>query len=952
MKKIKKCKPFFLLLFLFFSASFLFPQKAMADSKTAEEYKRDYSVRIYNSDDGLDGTAANCVYADTNGFIWVGCYAGLYRYDGTEFEQFLINNVAMPVNTIVEDQEGGLWIGTNGDGLFCYDGENFTEFSSGTDRNGVETIEKLSLDTEGQLWVGTKAGLFSVDVTTKKVREYKGLEEKEIADIGQLSTGEELVIEKNGRLYLIADNMIKSIRLFGWDGKSVARCFAAGESGDFYIGTDGQEILKVNKDGKVEQSCSGDGLYSFNEIMAFQEGSYWVCTDTGIGLLQEGELSAVEQMTTDSIEGACVDYQGNYWFASSRMGLYQMKESNYEDLGSYWGRNEVINSIKEVGDLVYVGTDEGLYCYQGQQELENELTEECRKERIRQIFRDQEGNIWVASYQTGLFRMDTEGKVSRLNTENSGLTTNKIRCIEQREDGSFLFGTEEGPFVYEEGGEVQKLIEDDDLENKRILDLREGGDGKIYAATDGYGLYVLDTEGGLHCYTKKDGLFCGCILKVVPSKNLGGAWLVMGEGICYISDDGYIQKVTNLPTANCLDLMLTEDGGAIIIASNGIFILKEKGLLAGENISYTEINKEDGILIDFTANSRNDLEGEKLYLCGTAGAMGIDFSKEKEEIPIRVYLEGAEADGVELTAGKDGMTIPSDTHRLTLSVRPINYIHRNISVAYYLEGLEEEENISENPSAEVSYTELKGGDYTFHYRIIDEDSKETLAKIDLPLEKSYRFWEEPQTRYLLAFAGLMLILLLLLLLVYLIEQRMKQGYRRRLNKMRENELKKLAYRDLVTGAYSRNYYETLVEQTNPMEVYAAFSVSCNYYSFYKMNQGLLFAEDMLRELVQTLQTLAGEDTKIFRISENIFFFCLRTPVQLEAYIQELKGSFAEHSDEKTIYSLSIGSGYREKDETVRELLRRCERMRSLDEKLAEAKFIEGKINSFHIKENK
>ena len=946
MKKFKQKNPFFRLFFLLFSFFLLFPASVRAESKTAEEYKRDYISQIYNSDDGLDGTAANCVFSSEDGFIWVGCYAGLYRYDGTEFKQYLINKTAMPVNDIIEDEEGNLWIGTNGDGLYCYDGMNFTETKLNSDDNGVDTIQRLFLDADGTVWVGTKAGLFSLDVQTGKVTEYEDFQEMEIRDIDQLSSGEMILIEKSGSLYLLEDGKAKSLTLSDWDEKSVPRCLAAAESGDFYIGTDGEEILKADKSGELEGSCSGDALYSFNQILEFEEGSYWVCSDAGIGLLQDGQLSTVDVQTTDSIESACIDYQGNYWFASSRMGVYQLRESDFSDMGAYWGRSEVINSIEKTEDGIYVGSDYGLFFYEGSQQKKNALTKLCSKGRIRQVYEDREKRIWAATYSSGIYIMDQEENIRQLNSENSPLTTDRIRSISEKRDGSFLIGTEEGAYLYTEEEGIKPLTEDEELQKRRILDVREGNEGSVYIATDGYGLYVLEEDGKLSCYTKEDGLFSGCVLKAVPSENIGGAWLVMGEGLCYISEDGYIQKVSELPTANCLDLLLTEKGEALVIASNGIFTLKETNLLAGENISYKQISKEDGICIDFTANARNDLEGDVLYICGTSGAMAIDFSKEKQELPIRIYLEGVSADGEELTMGEDSLVLPADAQRLTLSVRSINFVHRNISARYCLEGADAGEISSQDENVEENYTDLKGGNYTFTYKVIDNESKKTLAELSLKITKSYSFWEEPQTRSMLFFAVLMLILAGILLLVYLIERRVKQRYRKKLREMREKELTHLAYNDLATGAYSRNYYENEVDRIDSDEIYVGFSVSANYYSFYKMNQGLLFAEDMLRELVFTLQEHTKEEIKIFRISENVFFFWLRAPVQLESYIRELKEAFQELGDEKTTFSLAIGGSYKEDEESLRELMRRCEKMRRLDEKLAEAKFIEGKINSF------
>ena len=101
---------------------------AFAENHETETYERDYLSRTLDSEDGLEGTAANCVCEDSDGFLWFGAYTGLYRYDGNEFKKYLINERAYPVNDIVEDESGNLWIGTNGEGIYRFDGENFTEY--------------------------------------------------------------------------------------------------------------------------------------------------------------------------------------------------------------------------------------------------------------------------------------------------------------------------------------------------------------------------------------------------------------------------------------------------------------------------------------------------------------------------------------------------------------------------------------------------------------------------------------------------------------------------------------------------------------------------------------------------------------------------------------------------------------------------------------------------------
>lgn len=63
------------------------------------------------------------------------------------------------VGCATQDQAGNLWLGTNGEGLFRYDGKAFTQF---TEQDGLSSrlVYSVLADRAGTLWVGTKTGLF------------------------------------------------------------------------------------------------------------------------------------------------------------------------------------------------------------------------------------------------------------------------------------------------------------------------------------------------------------------------------------------------------------------------------------------------------------------------------------------------------------------------------------------------------------------------------------------------------------------------------------------------------------------------------------------------------------------------------------------------------------------------------------------------------------------------
>lgn len=911
-------------------------------------YERDYLKKIYNSENGLEGTVANCVYSSSEGFLWVGSYTGLYRYDGTEFKRYLMNGRALPIKDIVEDENGVLWVGTNGDGLYRFDGKEFSEVKLNTNQDGAYIITKLYIDSCKKIWVGTKAGVFwSSTDDSERMKEHSRFSNLEIADIKELVTGEIVVIDKSGKVYVLNEDNLKEIKLDCLNKEERVRCSSSGELDYFYVGTTQNHIIKISNEGKIIKIIENDNIYSINSIYKIRDDEYWVCSDSGIAILKNDNITKLQLRINESVEDVCSDFQGNFWFASSREGVLQLYENYFSDLYSYWDLHEIVNSIQIYQEKTYVGCDTGLFCYINDISVKDELVEACNGVRIRQIYQDREQNLWVSTYMDGIKILHSDGKISSLNMSNSELTTNEIRCVWQSESGKIYIGTEEGVFVKKQTGEITQLVDDPVLNSKRILDVKEAKNGKIYVATDGHGLYVINNNFVEKIYSKKQGLPSGVILKVVPSEQMNGIWIVTGEGIYFIDEKGYVEAVTEIPIVNSLDLMLTENGDAVVLAGNGYFRLKEEDLLKKEKISYVHFNREDGLPIDFTANSWNFIKDDILYMCGTTGATSIDLNAKQIERPIRLYLNKVREDGEKIETFEDKVIISSGASRINVDVRLINFVHRNIYTNYFLEGVDPAPMLRNgNETTGVSYTNLKGGRYTYQYKVYDSDSEKCIAEITIPIVKNYAMLEQPEVKVLCTLFTLAFFVFLFIILIWLRDKQIKIKYLREFKKEKEEEISKLAYKDLVTGMYNRNYFEQERENVNVKEIYALFSISVNHIEYLKSKYGVSHTDDILKKAAQILRESMSDDVKIYRVTEKGFFFWTTKPIQIETYIYEVKEKFQKYGEEERIaLSFAAGAIYNNPVEkaTFDELIRRCGDIRLLDEKNMESKFIEGKM---------
>ncbi len=97
---------------------------------------QNYPVRHFTLSDGLPDMAIRCIYKDSRGLIWIGTDAGLCTFDGRIFITFKPSEgmTANQIWAIAEDEQGNMWFGSFGEGLYKYDGKHFERF---TRKNGL-----------------------------------------------------------------------------------------------------------------------------------------------------------------------------------------------------------------------------------------------------------------------------------------------------------------------------------------------------------------------------------------------------------------------------------------------------------------------------------------------------------------------------------------------------------------------------------------------------------------------------------------------------------------------------------------------------------------------------------------------------------------------------------------------------------------------------------------------
>ncbi|PZR28762.1 MAG: hypothetical protein DI535_04865 [Citrobacter freundii] len=117
-----------------------------------------------------DGDISCFVKEDDTHFI-VGSTKGLHWYHkgANAFGRTILDSIN--IRTLYKDADGGIWIGTYGNGFFLYDNGKLQEFPAGPS-GSLKTVHAFVDDGRGFFWLTTNNGLFKV--SKAELRAYAG----------------------------------------------------------------------------------------------------------------------------------------------------------------------------------------------------------------------------------------------------------------------------------------------------------------------------------------------------------------------------------------------------------------------------------------------------------------------------------------------------------------------------------------------------------------------------------------------------------------------------------------------------------------------------------------------------------------------------------------------------------------------------------------------------------
>ena len=431
-----------------------------------------YSAILYDNRNGLPTSEANAIAQTNDGFLWIGSYAGLIRYDGVSFERIESPDGILNTRCLYLDSLGRLWIGTNDFGIFLMDGSSLARVDRADQLPSV-SIRSIAEDDQGLIYAATAAGVATVDASlTVHLVQDDRLAAMTIQELRPGCDGLMYGLTQRGDLFMMKDGSVTGWLAHedcGFDSfLAVLPDFA--EPGVLYVATvDAGTACALILHGRPEDGFASAKAYDCSPLstvsrMEWIDGNLWLCAGNGIGRLDSQGLRLLKNTPMDKLVGhVMTDDEGNLWFTSTRQCVMKIVPNRFLDLfGQYGIPSDIVNSTCMLNGRLFIGTDEsGLMVVENGKLLDalplteartasgetiqtDDLLLYLRGERVRSVIRDKQDRLWISTWRHNHGLICYDHGIMTAFTRADGLQSNEVRTVSECEDGSILVAQLDG----------------------------------------------------------------------------------------------------------------------------------------------------------------------------------------------------------------------------------------------------------------------------------------------------------------------------------------------------------------------------------------------------------------------------------------------------------------------------------------------------------------------------
>jgi ligand-binding sensor domain-containing protein len=345
------------------------------------------------------------------------------------------------VSTITQDDFGFIWIGTNGAGIYKYNGIDFNEYKASL-RDSTSISSSLIycsiVDNQKRLWIGTEEGL---NLYQKDKDQFKKIN------------------------ILANENNENNVTIAG---------LQTDNKGNLFVGSFGQGMFKINlktlKSEKIlsqkETETSSISVYNF--ILDKKENLY-VTTNKGLktydyntNTLKQAKFSNNNSLTSieHPVKTIIKDKNNVIWIGTFNHGMYRIEETDsfneeFKIENFKISNNPILAIISLPDNTIMCGTENnGLFHLKSNGEiiknyLQNKTDEKSiLSNSIWSLFVDKDNRIWVGYYNKGVVvynkLYDKFKDFESLTNNKNSLQSSSVTAISKDKNGKLWIGMDGG----------------------------------------------------------------------------------------------------------------------------------------------------------------------------------------------------------------------------------------------------------------------------------------------------------------------------------------------------------------------------------------------------------------------------------------------------------------------------------------------------------------------------
>jgi signal transduction histidine kinase/ligand-binding sensor domain-containing protein/DNA-binding response OmpR family regulator len=420
------------------------------DGKVTVAFRNDY-LQKENQGQLFEYT----ILVDADGDVWLATLndnQGVYYLSVREnrFSHFTSSPGKVTLNTnivgsVVQDNQGMIWVGTDHGGVNIIDKKNFTVryvYHRDEDEKTLSqnTIKTMYRDDLGVIWIGTyKRGvsyyhesIYLFDV----FKHYSSVPQSiPFADVNRFVEDDKgnLWIGTNGGGLIYFDRLNETFRQYKHDARDpssissdviVSLCIDSDKVlwvGTYYEGLnrfDGKTFKRYKHDASDTTSLSGRSVW---EIFEDSKKNLWIGTlEGGVNVFNRstGTFNRLRSGGSNAIQSTYIaaiheDTKGNLWFGTS-VGIDVLEPgtntfTHYEysaSLENSLSNNNVLDIKEDSKGRIWIGTSEGLNLFDPTTRSFQSFgtADGLPHNTVLNILEDGQGNIWMST-PNGLSRM-------------------------------------------------------------------------------------------------------------------------------------------------------------------------------------------------------------------------------------------------------------------------------------------------------------------------------------------------------------------------------------------------------------------------------------------------------------------------------------------------------------------------------------------------------------------